>query len=143
MVAHHLLATNPTPAGCRSAVSRGYYALYHHAKRFVEDCGATISDKEDTHVHLVNHFDDISDEELHGVGILIDGMKKERNAADYRLSDNRFNSKRAAEAFLQKISTTINMIDKCNGDLVRMRTVKPAVVRRNRFLRLGPVQGRS
>lgn len=80
------LAESSDEASLRSAISRGYYALFHRARRYAvrhqfQPPGPPIS----THQALIAWFKQRPSDEEREIGDELDDLRKLRNDADYQV----------------------------------------------------------
>src|SRR5688572_7204239 len=84
------LSSSSGEAERRSAVSRAYYGAFHQAKVLLEACEITIPNSENIHSVIVRCLQHSGDMEIEVAGRKLDSLRSERNDADYRLADRRF-----------------------------------------------------
>src|SRR5580693_6784224 len=97
LFAEDTLKFRPHPAGFRSAVSRAYYAAFHHIKEFIESAGVIISSGPESHADVWKHLAGIGDPEVEQIGNEIASLRSTRNDADYKLGDGRLEKMPVAE----------------------------------------------
>jgi len=74
----------------RAAISRAYYAVFGRARHYLRHVDRIEEpSNEGTHYHVIDIFKKSKDEDRKLIGILLDGMRKDRNAADYYLHHHR------------------------------------------------------
>lgn len=134
-VAEYLLRNCPVPAGCRSAVSRAYYAAHHICKEFVESAGVLILSSHDAHADLWQHLAAIGDPELEAVGSRLASLRGERNTADYKLGNPQFEKAGTVQTVLARVREVITVVEGCRQDRVRLARVQSALRARNQVLR--------
>lgn len=134
-VAEYLLRNCPVPAGCRSAVSRAYYAAHHVCWEFVEAAGVTVRTGPDAHADVWLHLAAIGDPDLEAAGSRLAALRAERNVADYKLGDPQFEKAATAETVLARVRTVIEAVETCRRDAGRMARVQSALRARNKVLR--------
>jgi hypothetical protein len=77
----------PTPADCRTAISRSYYAALLVAKSLVEEIGIPLNKVRDSHSQVVDVLAGSDDRVLKGACDRLSGRKAVRVNADYNLQD--------------------------------------------------------
>jgi uncharacterized protein (UPF0332 family) len=77
------LATGPTEADWRSAVSRAYYAAFHVARRLFGDLSFTVPRADWAHQYLVFRLNNCGESVVEQAGRDLDTLRRLRNRADY------------------------------------------------------------
>ena len=77
------LATEPTEADWRSAVSRAYYAAFHVARRLLADLHFTVPRADRAHQYLVFRLSNCGEPAVEQAGRDLDTLRRLRNRADY------------------------------------------------------------
>lgn len=72
----------------RTAVSRAYYAAYHHAKRAAEAAGYQEDGNASVHWQLRRHYKSTKDPKLKRIAQFLWDLKGLRVRADYELAGN-------------------------------------------------------
>jgi uncharacterized protein (UPF0332 family) len=86
-VAEELIAGS-TEAQWRSAVSRGYYAAFHVARRLLTECGFKVPRGERAHSYLWLRLGNTGNLTVDIAGARLNTRRGERNQADYDLDRN-------------------------------------------------------
>lgn len=101
---HHCLGFEGE-IGCRNAISRAYYSMYHLANETLENIPEC---QRDHHSHLIKYMrgqlgipkEAISAGKLKVLGYELRQMRQARNEADYRIDESRINTEVANESLL-------------------------------------------
>lgn len=85
------LAESGTPTDTRSAISRAYYAAFHAARDFFWQCEIRFSEHSpEAHTKIPQCLDNSKAQVAIDLGGLLRSLREERNGADYRMTDLRF-----------------------------------------------------
>src|SRR5579864_4737976 len=84
ILAQSLLAGG-AEAAWRSAVSRAYYAAFHVARELLDSLGFAVPRGERAHAHLWLRLSNCGDAQTAATGAALNGLRQDRNAADYDL----------------------------------------------------------
>lgn len=79
------LATGPTEAEWRSAISRAYYAAFHTAREFMTRLRLRVPAGEQAHAYLWLRLGNSGDPAADVIGRLLRDLRGRRNIADYDL----------------------------------------------------------
>ena len=79
------LLRGSTEAEWRSAVSRGYYAAFHEARELLLLCNFTVPRDDRAHKYLDHRLSNCGNSDVELAGRRLDGLRRERNRADYDL----------------------------------------------------------
>lgn len=135
-LAERLLASDKSPAGYRSAVSRAYYAVFHEAVAFLEKApGVHIKSDATGHADVTHHLVNLSDPELEQLGHDISTMRGLRNDADYKLKAPTMESEKTVKGIVQQAKDYVAILDTCCRDTQRHERVKRAIKSRHLTLR--------
>ena len=77
------LSVARTEASWRSAVSRAYYAVFHVAKRLLEDLGFAVPRADRAHAYLWLRPANCGDAQVEQAGSELNELRRDRNWADY------------------------------------------------------------
>ena len=106
------LAKGRTPAKLRCAVGRAYYAAFHSAASLLRECGHTVVANANAHGDIMNCLGGTPRQELKEISSKISGLRGSRNAADYDLTNPKFENPKnvqvavtTAERVLQALET--------------------------------------
>ena len=122
--AEGLLKRPPNAALARSAISRAYYAAYHHAREFITFCGAVPPQ---SHQKVFDALDRTGavrswpDAALFAVASELNELRRVRNAADYDLADRRVERVADAQEFVERVQAALDALDACRADPARCR----------------------
>lgn len=89
-------------ASLRSAVSRGYYALFHLAKNFVEKHVEKLPKDAKSHDKVYTYLNNCGVMEIVEVAGNLNDLRDERNDADYDLTTPRFSDPNVANLLFVK-----------------------------------------
>lgn len=92
----------------RSAVSRAYYGGFHAAREFLSGCGVMIGIDALAHRNVIWCLANSGEPAIVDVSRHLEGLRKERNVADYELSSKRFVHRGPAKA---EVSRAIRIVD--------------------------------
>jgi uncharacterized protein (UPF0332 family) len=85
------LAAIGAEAEGRAAVSRAYYGAFHHAKSLLEDgCGVKLPNSHEAHKKVCFCFGASKNNGLKSIADRLENLRRERNRADYDLTEFRF-----------------------------------------------------
>lgn len=79
------LASDPTEAAWRSAISRGYYAAFHVAREVLTSLGFGVPFADRAHAYLWLRLSNCGDPPLLKAGTELNNLRRHRNQADYDL----------------------------------------------------------
>lgn len=108
-LARHLLDEN-TPAKCRTAVSRAYYAVYNFSVETLKDLGIQVAQGPGGHGQVVNYFSNAGDRGLSEVGAQMGTLHAKRINADYRLANAGWESHSYAEIAVRQASVMLETV---------------------------------
>jgi uncharacterized protein (UPF0332 family) len=118
------LAGGNTPAEYRTAVSRAYYATYHVSAEFLKGIGCTILKAPAGHEQVIRNLSNCGDLELAKVGSQLTDLRSQRNSADYRLDDTKYDKQRASQAVTMQSERMIQALDRCGSGARRDEIAK-------------------
>jgi len=104
------LSTAKGEAELRTAISRAYYAAFHLVHGFVNSCGVVLARDAAAHKHVAHCLQHSNDPELVAAGRMLDSLRADRNAADYRIDEQRFRDPELVQFCLgaaEEISTAV------------------------------------
>jgi uncharacterized protein (UPF0332 family) len=107
-IADSLLAES-SEAAWRSAVSRGYYAAFHVARRLLETLGFRVPRADKAHAYLWYRLSNAGDSEVQIAGQNLGDFRSRRNFADYDVA--RQLGQTAAVAQVQMAKLIIQVLD--------------------------------
>ena len=116
------LSAGAGQAELRSAVSRGYYGVFHLARLFVDGCGVTLPESAEAHDKVAKCLQHAGDPLLDAAGSELNSLRSMRNAADYRLGDGRFAQARFVVVQLAKARQIADALRSAQGriDILRL-----------------------
>src|SRR2546421_472790 len=106
------LAQRGGAAEQRSAISRGYYAVYNVAEAFLERMGFQPP-KKDGHVMLQHRLLNSGDRELEKLGSDLGNFHVRRNRADYKMTDKACEHEATVRASIVEAKRMIETLDAC------------------------------
>lgn len=106
----------------RSAASRSYYAAFLAARDLLETMGISLKKNSSVHQQVINHFSHSKVEDCKKLSKMLDDMRKERNAADYKLF-KLYTHKRSHLLYL-KSTQSISVIKKIKKDGIFFKEIK-------------------
>lgn len=77
------LASGPTEAHWRSAVSRAYYAAFHVACQLFVDLGFTVPRADRAHAYVWLRLTNSGHGDVQNAGLNLNHLRQQRNRADY------------------------------------------------------------
>ncbi len=90
-------ATGPRQGEWRSAASRAYYAVFHHARRVLRGAGFRVPEADRAHAYLWRRLENSGHPDIRKTGELMGDLRRIRNRADYDF-DRPFAERRGMEA---------------------------------------------
>ena len=103
------LASGPTEAAWRSAVSRAYYAAFHVARNLFTDLGFTVPKAERAHAYLWLRLANCGHPDVQNAGLDLNHLRQDRNRADYEAQ--RSMSRPTAAKNVQIAAEIIHVLD--------------------------------
>ena len=103
------LAAETTEAAWRSAVSRGYYASFHVARRLLEGLGFQVPHADRAHGYLWLRLANGGDPAVQQAGNDLNYLRRDRNVADYDL--RRAVGQSLAQSAIQAATQIIQILD--------------------------------
>lgn len=87
-LAERLLQNEKNPAGFRSAISRAYYAAFLTALSLLEDMGVVLGKLDlQAHKNIPLILKSTGDDAIIKVGEKLEGLRTDRNDADYKMKE--------------------------------------------------------
>jgi uncharacterized protein (UPF0332 family) len=113
------------PADFRTAISRAYYAVYHLARKFLnEEMGFHCARRDQEHQWIQRHFLNCSaGSAASEIGRHLQNMHEDRKCADYELNDMDIEAKSAATAALERAREVEALLQAC-ASAANVPTVK-------------------
>lgn len=105
------LATNSTPAGIRTAVSRAYYAVFHVGSENLEKLGFKIPQNPNGHAEVERRLHNCGDPEISAVGTQLGDLRSKRIKADYRLTYRKIENSDSALVLVKLAEKMIRTLD--------------------------------
>ena len=96
----------------RSAISRAYYAVFHHGVKVLRNCSATLSNKADDHQIVCQTMCECAVKGFKSIGGNLRDLRDWRNDADYQLDNDSVEKKGNVAA---KVSLARKLIDGMGG----------------------------
>jgi uncharacterized protein (UPF0332 family) len=93
-LADRLIANEKNPEGFRSAVSRAYYAAFLTDVDFLAAMNISLLGGPGAHTELLNILGNTGDAALLSARDYLDTLRKQRNKADYDLTNTKVETKR-------------------------------------------------
>ncbi len=109
--AKKLLPMRIEPA-LRSAVSRGYYAVYNCAVQLFFDLGLRVDQSAQNHEKIYFDFNNSGIEEIKEMADLFIYLRRRRNDADYNMITSEFIDHRKSEADLWQAQYIISVLER-------------------------------
>ncbi len=109
--AKKLLPMRHEPA-LRSAVSRGYYAVYNCAVQLLLDLGFRVDQSAQNHEKIYFDFNNSGIEEIKDMADLLIYLRRRRNDADYNMMTNEFIDHRKCEADIWQAQFIISVLER-------------------------------
>ena len=106
------LESSNEEADRRSAVSRAYYAVFNHIKRYLKDCGIYIPENHTAHIKIARYLRYSGLSNAKEMGDAVENLRDERWDADYELGLNG-PSKNDCKLIVLKAQQTIQSFDSC------------------------------
>jgi hypothetical protein len=120
VVARKLLdEKQPSPACCRAAIGRSYYAAFNVALGLVNELGIPLDKAKNSHDAVIEVIIDSEDNELKEICDILRARKRMRTLADYNMNDSTVENPQKAG---QEILLAESLIRKIDG--VRKNQVK-------------------
>jgi hypothetical protein len=122
------LANQGSPAECRSAISRAYYAVYHEGVAFLLALRVVVPAAGRGHVAVSNAILSVPstlDAPIQLTGRELSLLQSERSLADYRWQDPRTEQPAAAQASVQRAQRILQALSTCAADPARMTALEP------------------
>lgn len=135
LLAERLLNSDAHPAGCRSAVSRAYYAAHHCLGQLIERTGVSLKRGPESHADIWRHLAGAADAELIQVGSRLSRLRHERNQADYELAGRQPKNVAGATALVALARSLIETARIVESDAGRFSAVAAALRVQHSLLR--------
>ncbi len=119
------LIEGDTEAHWRSAVSRGYYAAFHVARLLLGRCGFRVPESERSHKYVSDRLSNSGDPAVNRAGLDLDGLRDERNRADYDL--RRRLSRRDADDVVEAARPIIEALEAAEADAAVLSAIAQAM----------------
>jgi uncharacterized protein (UPF0332 family) len=133
---------NKSPASCRSAISRAYYAAFHCTVEFLDSMEIRISKTDNRHERAPDILGQSQDVDINLAARMLDQLRKDRNEADYELTNRDWDHEVEVEFRIHSAKRVIGILNTCmTGKGMagsRFELAKPLLTERAGFLRLGP-----
>src|SRR5438046_1576262 len=109
------LVGGTSPAECRTAISRAYYATYNVAVEILKDMGFPISKGPTGHRDVQNQLSNSGDAEVMKVGSQLTDLHSRRIQADYRLDRTDVENIKTAHTLVEQARKMIQTLDGCRS----------------------------
>jgi uncharacterized protein (UPF0332 family) len=126
LLADRLIANEKTPEGFRSGISRAYYAAFLTAVDFLAAMNISLLGGSGVHNELLNILGNTGDAALLLARDSLDTLRKQRNKADYDLTNKRVESEADAIIDLKDAFDVIAELNRCRLDTPRFAAVSAA-----------------
>lgn len=112
-----------SPAQCRTAISRTYYATFHVALEAMDELGIRVPRGPRAHTELQSTWSDIDHPKAREIGASLGDLHSKRISADYRLPENGCEQVFTARVYVELGSALLSSIaqvrmDPTRGELV-------------------------
>jgi uncharacterized protein (UPF0332 family) len=121
------LAEQGSPADCRSAVSRVYYAAFHAAVGFLGQLGVEALRNAAGHAATFNALLNASDPDVTVAGSGLLALHSQRTDADYRWADPATEDQATARAVVRQAHSVMMALQDCLRDPARRTVVRDAI----------------
>jgi uncharacterized protein (UPF0332 family) len=121
------LANSGTPAECRSAISRAYYAAYHGAGAFLLGLRVVIPVTGRAHSLTFNcllSVPAVLDTPIREAGVELSELHSERHDADYRWNDPRTEVQLHAQSIVDRAEAVLLALTTCQADAARLTALE-------------------
>jgi uncharacterized protein (UPF0332 family) len=125
-LADRLTANERNPEGFRSAISRAYYAAFLTAVDFLAAMNISLLSGPGAHTELLNILGNTGDAALLLARDSLDTLRKQRNRADYDLTDTTVETEANALIRLKGAFNVIAELNRCRLDKSRFVAVSAA-----------------
>jgi hypothetical protein len=133
---------NKSPASCRSAISRAYYAAFHCAVESLDSMAIGMAKTDNRHERAPDILSQSQDADISLAARMLDQLRKDRNEADYELPNTDWDQEAEVEFRIRSAGRVIGILNTCRtGKGIagsRFEVAKPLLTERADFLRLGP-----
>lgn len=118
---------SPTAAELRTAVSRGYYALYNVAVEFVGKCRVKVLDNQEGHRAVPKALRACGDNNLRDVAAVLDALRTARWEADYSMTANAPEHQKTVKKHAAHAKHAVRLLDGCEQDDKLFSNVKASL----------------
>jgi uncharacterized protein (UPF0332 family) len=125
-LADRLTAHEKNPEGFRSAISRAYYAAFLTAVDFLAAMNISLLGGAGVHIELLNVLGNTGDAALLLARDSLDTLRKQRNRADYDLTDVTVETEANAMIRVKEAFNVIAELNRCRLDKPRFAAVTTA-----------------
>ncbi len=122
VLAQELAKPSANEAALRTCVSRSYYALFNAMARFINDEVESLSKSANDHTKVYQYFNNCGQNEVEQIASDLNDLRVERNNADYKLDEDRFDHFNASLLF-KKASMAFNSFISIAGSSKRCKSV--------------------
>lgn len=122
-------------ATLRSALSRGYYALFHESRLFLEALQIRCSQGPQAHGEIRNRLSNCGDAQMQEVYRLLAQLHKHRLLADYNLDDTSFLETNTCALLIKSAAIGIGFLDAARQSPTRGRQIADNIIAHERKLR--------
>jgi len=106
-----------TEAHWRAAAGRAYYALFLEARDALQRWGMPPTPHQSVHWFVRLRFYNRVNADLNAIGLVLDGLSRLRNEADYRLVvPGQFIDNKEAQRAIAKATNAIGLLDQIEAD---------------------------
>jgi uncharacterized protein (UPF0332 family) len=125
-LAERLTVNEKNPEGFRSAISRAYYAAFLTAVDFLAAMNISLLGGLGVHTELLNILGNTGDAALLLARDALDTLRKQRNKADYDLTNTKVETETNAMNRLKSAFKVIAELNRCRLDTPRFAAVSTA-----------------
>ena len=107
---------DPGPAGCRTVISRSYYAVFNVAVGMIEELGIPLDKAKESHKEVMDLIEQGKDHKLKEACIILANQKRTRVHADYYMNDPDVENVQKASRALLLARQAIEIVDRVRGN---------------------------
>lgn len=109
----------------RTAVSRAYYGAFHASNEVLEDCSMAVRRNAYGHQDVIDLLRQNSDPRARRLSRMLDDLRRQRIAADYRLDAEHFRTAIVARQSVELASEVLRLLTECRSDIATFREKFP------------------
>ncbi len=119
----------------RSAISRGYYALFHESRAFINDLQLACSQGPQAHGEVRYRLNNCGDHQMLEVARLLAQLHKQRLTADYDLEDKSSLDPNTCALLTKSAAIGIDYFDAARQSPARCTQIRQVILEYERNLR--------